>query len=153
MKTKKEHPAGNQVQGNINTNFEGLSIEYQSKGTKSLPLCKKSYIYSQLKKKVLHTLNDAYSVTDIADKFDITYPQAYRIIREFCDDGKIIFTGSKRNRTNKRMTFHYQKISYYYKQNPGERERHRLLDMQKRYWRKTGEFISLQKLAQWKQSR
>lgn len=152
MKTKKEVPTGSKPVKDLNFIDLGVNRE-QSKGTKYLPLCKKSCKNIEFKKKVLRTLNDAYSVTDIADKFDITYPQAYKIICELNDDGKIIMIGSQPRRKDKRITQHYQKPVYYYKQNPGERERHRLLVMQKRYWRKTGEFISLQKLAQWKQSR
>lgn len=152
MKTKKEVPTGSKPVKDLNFIDLGVNRE-QSKGTKYLPLCKKSCKNIEFKKKVLRTLNDAYSVTDIADKFDITYPQAYKIICELNDDGKIIMIGSQPRRSDKRITQHYQKTHYYYKQNPGERERHHLLDMQRRHWEKTGEFISLQNLAQWRQSR
>lgn len=152
MKTKKEVPTGSKPVKDLNFIDLGVNRE-QSKGTKYLPLCKKSYKNIELKKKVLHTLNDAYSVTDIADKFDITYPQAYKIICDLNDDGKIIMIGSQPRRKDKRITQHYQKPVYYYKQNPGMRKRHHLLDLQKQYRKKTGKYISLQKLAQWKQSR
>ncbi|WP_313379752.1 hypothetical protein [Proteiniphilum saccharofermentans] len=152
MKTKKEVPTGSKPVKDLNFIDLGVNRE-QSKGTKYLPLCKKSCKYSQLREKILHNLKDAHSITEIAYKYKLTYSQAYKIICELNDDGKIIMIGSQPRRKDKRITQHYQKPVYYYKQNPGERERHRLLDMQKRYWRITGEFISLQNLAQWRQSR
>lgn len=152
MKTKKEVPTGSKPVKDLNFIDLGVNRE-QSKGTKYLPLCKKSCKYSQLREKILHNLKDAHSITEIAYKYKLTYSQAYKIICELNDDGKIIMIGSQPRRKDKRITQHYQKPVYYYRQNPGERERHRLLVIQKRHWRKTGEFISLQNLAQWKQSR
>lgn len=152
MKTKKEVPTGSKPVKDLNFIDLGVNRE-QSKGTKYLPLCKKSCKNIEFKKKVLRTLNDAYSVTDIADKFDITYPQAYKIICELNDDGKIIMIGSQPRRKDKRITQHYQEKEAFFRQNPGERERHRLLDLQKQYRKKTGKYISLEKLAQWKQSK
>lgn len=152
MKTKKEVPTGSKPVKDLNFIDLGVNRE-QSKGTKSLPLCKKSYIYSQLKEKILHTLKDFYSIGEVASKLKITYPQAYKIICELNDDGKIIMIGSQPRRKDKRITQHYQEKEAFFRQNPGERERHRLLDMQKQHREKTGKYISLQKLAQWKQSK
>ncbi|GEM_PF-2193872 len=152
MKTKKEVPTGSKPVKDLNFIDLGVNRE-QSKGTKYLPLCKKSCKYSQLREKILHNLKDAHSITEIAYKYKLTYSQAYKIICELNDDGKIIMIGSQPRRKDKRITQHYQKPVYYYRQNPGERERHRLLDLQKQYRKKTGKYISLQKLAQWRQSR